>query len=88
MDNEKTIAEINDVIGKIEAGMEPGCEIGARDKMTLKGLLKTANIDKKIKFFPCKRENSGKILSHFVKVKGVPQSKYSMNAQPGIFLLY
>lgn len=88
MDNEKTIAEINDVIAKVEAGLEPGCEIGARDKMTLKGLLKTAKVDKKIKFFPCKRENSAKILTHFLKVKGIPQSKYSMNAQPGIFLLY
>ena len=88
MENEKTIAEINDVIANVEAGLESGCEIGARDKMTLKGLLKAANIDKKIKFFPCKRENSAKILSHFVKVKSVPQSKYSMNAQPGIFLLY
>ena len=88
MHNEKTIAEINEVIGKIEEALEPGCEIGARDKMTLKGLLKAAKTDKKIKFFPCKRENSGKILHHFVKVKGIPQSKYSMNAQPGIFLLH
>jgi hypothetical protein len=88
MDNEKTIAEINEVIEKIEAALEPGCEIGARDKMTLKGLLKAANINKKIKFFSCKRENSAKILTHFVKVKGIPQSKYSMNAQPGIFLLH
>ena len=88
MDNERTIAGINEVIGKIETALEPGCEIGARDKVTLKGLLKAAKIDRKIKFFPCKREDSGKILNYFVKVKGIPQSKYSMNAQPGIFLLH
>ena len=88
MDNEKTVAEINEVIGKVEAALEPGCEIGARDKMTLKGLLKAGKVEKKIKFFPCKRENSAKIVWHFVKVKNIPQSKYSMNTQPGIFILY
>jgi hypothetical protein len=88
MDNEKSIAEINELIAKVDAALEPGCEIGARDKMTLKGLLKAANITKKTRFFPCKREDSAKIIHHFVKVKGVPQSKFSMNAQPNIFLLY
>lgn len=88
MDNEKTIAEINEVIAKVEAGLEPKCEIGARDKMTLKGLLKAGDSNKKIKFFPCKRENSAKIIHHFVKIKGIPQSRFSMNAQPGIFILY
>ena len=88
MDNEKSIAEINDVIAKVEAALEPGCEIGARDKMTLKGLLKTANVTKKTKFFPCKRESSAKILTHFVKTKGIPQSRFSMNSQPNIFILY
>ena len=88
MDNEKSIAEINEVIAKVEEALEPKCEIGARDKMTLKGLVKAANIKKKAKFFPCKRENSAKIIHHFVKVKGIPQSRFSMNAQPNIFLLY
>ncbi|MEX1241774.1 MAG: hypothetical protein WEB30_18775 [Cyclobacteriaceae bacterium] len=87
MDNEKTIAEINEVIAKVEAGLEPNCEVGARDKMTIKGLLRASNIDKNIKFFPCKRENSAKIVHHFVKVKGIPQSRFSINAQPGIFIL-
>ena len=88
MDNEKTIAEINEVIAKVEAELKPGCEIGARDKATLKSLLKASKIDKESKFFPCKREQSGKILSHFVKTRNIPQSKFSMNSQPHIFLLY
>jgi len=88
MENEKSIAEINELIEKIEQGLEPNCEIGARDKMTLKGLLKASKSDKKAKFFRCKRENSAKVITHFVKVKGIPQSKYSMNAQPDVFILY
>lgn len=87
MDNEKSIAEINDVIAKVEAELKPGCEIGARDKATLKNLLKAAKISEEPKFFPCKREQSAKILTHFVKTKGVAQSRFSMNAQPCIFLL-
>lgn len=88
MDNEKDIAEINEVIGKIEPALEPACEIGARDKATLRGLLKATDSRKNLKYFPCKRENSAKIVSHFVKVKGIPQSRFSMNSQPGIFILY
>lgn len=88
MENEKSIAEINEIIAKVEAELKPGCEIGARDKTTLKALLKTAKIEKKSKFFPCKREHAGKIVSHFVKMKNIPQSRFSMNSQPYIFLLY
>jgi hypothetical protein len=86
--NEKEIADINKVIAEIEEALEPKCEIGARDKSTLKVLLKTANVSKKTKFFNCKRESSAKILNHFVKVKGIPQSRYSANAQPNIFIIY
>ena len=87
MDNEKSITEINELIAKIEAELKPGCEIGARDKTTLKSLLKAAKDNREPKFFPCQREHSSKILSHFVKTKNVPQSRFSMNAQPHIFLL-
>lgn len=87
MNKENSIAEINELISQIEAALEPNCEIGARDKMTLKSLLKASNNNKKLKFFSCKRENSGKIINHFVKSKGIPQSKFSMNAQPNIFIL-
>ena len=88
MDNEKSIAEINELITKIEAELKPGCEIGARDKATLKGLLKAANVKKEPKFFSCQREHSARILSHFVKTKNVAQSRFSMNSQPHIFLLF
>lgn len=88
MDNEKSVAEINEVIAKVEAELKPGCEIGAREKVTLRTLLKAAKINKESKFFPCKREHSAKIISHFVKTKNIPQSKFSMNAQPYIFLVY
>jgi len=88
MDDAKAIAEINDVISKIEAELKPGCEIGAREKSTLKTLLKAANIGKETKFFPCRREHSSKIVNHFTRAKGVPQSRFSMNAQPSIFIIY
>ena len=87
MENEKTIAEINEVIAKVEAEIKPGCEIGARDKTTLKTLLKNAGIDKATKFDACKREHSSQVLAHFVKTKGIPQSRFSMNAQPHIFII-
>lgn len=88
MDNEKSIAEINEVITKVEPELKAGCEIGARDKVTLRNLLKAAKTANEVKFFPCKREHSAKILNHFVKVKGIQQSRFSLNAQPFIFILY
>jgi hypothetical protein len=88
MANEKSIGEINELISKIEAALEPNAEIGARDKTTLRALLKAGNINRKAKFFTCKRENSARVLSYFVKEKGIPQSKFSMNAQPDIFIVY
>ena len=88
MENEKTIAEINEVIAQIDASLKPGCEIGARDKATLKSLLKTAKINREVKFFPCQREHSAKIVAHFVKEKKVAQSRFNSNAQPQIFLLF
>lgn len=86
--NEKEIAEVNKVIAEIEAALEPNCEIGARDKSTVKNLMKNSNLNKKTKFFNCRREISAKILHHFVKGKGLPQSKFSTNAQPNIFIIY
>jgi hypothetical protein len=88
MNNENSVTEINDLIKEIEAALEPNCEIGARDKVTLRALLKTSKNAKKTKFFPCRRENSAKVVSHFVKTKNIPQSKFSMKAQEFIFLLY
>lgn len=88
MENEKTIKEINALIARIEPELENDCEIGARDNATLKILLRNSKIDKKLKYFPCKRENAANVVTHFVKVKGIRQSRFSMNAQPGIFILY
>jgi hypothetical protein len=88
MANDKSIVEINELIAEIEAELKPKCEIGARDKMTLKTLLRASKDTRKTKFFTCQRENSAKIITHFVKEKGIPQSKFSMNAQPAIFILY
>ena len=88
MDNEKSIAEINEVIAQIEAELQPGCEIGARDKTTLKSLLRAAKITREVKFFPCQREYSSKIVAHFVKQKKIPQSRFNSNAQPHIFLMF
>ena len=88
MENEKAIAEINEVIAKVEGELKPGCEIGARDKTTLKTLLKAAKVNKEAKFFPCQREHSSRILAHFVKTKNVAQSRFSINAQPHIFILF
>lgn len=87
MDKGKSVVEINQVIAKIEAELKEGCEVGARDKATLKSLLKTAGINKEAKFFACQREHSARIVSYFVKEKKIPQSRFSMNAQPNIFLL-
>lgn len=86
--NEKSIREINDVIARVEAALEPACEIGARDRATLRTLLKAGKEQKKVKFFSCQRENSAKVVHYFVREKGIPQSRFSMNAQPDIFLLY
>lgn len=88
MENEKSVAEMNEVIARVEKDLKPDCEIGARDRVTLKNLLKAAKVDKEVKFFPCKREHSSKILNHFVRVKGMAQSRFSMNAQPFIFIIF
>lgn len=86
--NEKSIREINDVIARVEAALESKCEIGARDRVTLRSLLKAKKEEKKVKFFSCQRENSAKVIHYFVREKGIPQSRFSMNAQPDIFILY
>lgn len=86
--NEKSVREINDVIARVEAALEPKCEIGARDRATLRNLLKAGKEEKKAKFFSCQRENSAKVIHYFVKEKGIPQSRFNMNAQPDIFILY
>jgi len=82
----KSITEINDLIKQIEKVLEPDCEIGARDRETLRALLKASNMEKKTKFFACRREDSNEIVTHFTKTKGIAKSKFSLNAQPFVFV--
>lgn len=86
MNQGKSITEINDLIKQIEKVLEPNCEIGARDRETLRALLKASNVEKKTKFFPCRRENSNDVVAHFIKEKGITKSKFSLNAQAFIFI--
>lgn len=88
MNKDQSIEEINNVIKEVEKSLEPNCEIGARDKVTLTKLLSASGTAKKIKFFKCKREQSAKIVSFFVKQKGIPQNKFSSNVQEYVYLLY
>jgi hypothetical protein len=88
MNNESSFKEINDVIKTIEGALQPGCEIGARDNVTLTKLLRASNPEKKVKFFKCKREHSENIIKHFVKEKGITKNKFSVSAQPSIYILF
>lgn len=81
------IEEINAVISAIEAKLDPKDEIGARDRVILRGLLQANKISKVPRFFGCKREYSETIVGYFVKEKGLTRNKFSMNAQPFIFLI-
>ena len=90
--NEHQVKEINTVISNINTALEKmkskKCEIGARDKATLKSLLTANKIDPaKATFFKCKREFSDTILSHFITEKELTKSKFSMNTQEYVFLL-
>ncbi len=84
----KSIIEINEVIQQVEKALVAGCEIGARDRETLRALLKASGVEKKTKFFACRRENSNDVVTHFVKTKGLTKSKFSLNAQAYIFIAY
>lgn len=85
--SEKQVEEINEIIATISKELKPQHEVGARDRKILSGLLTTNKIDKSPKFFPCKREYSEAIVSHFVKEKNHTRNKYSMNAQSFIYIL-
>jgi hypothetical protein len=84
---QKQVEEINALIEQIEKEIKPNCEIGAREKAILRTILKTNKVDKIIKFFPCKREYSDTIVSHFVNEKGVTKNKFSSMGQAFVFLL-
>jgi hypothetical protein len=88
MSKDQSVEVINEVIAKIEKALVAGCEIGAGDRGTLASVLKANKVTKKTKFFDCQRDHSAKIVDHFVKTKGIPQSKFNMKAQASVFLLY
>ena len=85
--SEKQIEEINEIIATIAKEIKTNHEIGARDRKILNGLLANNKIEKSPKFFPCKREYSEPIVSHFVKEKNHKRNKFSMNAQSFIYIL-
>jgi hypothetical protein len=88
MNNKPSVKEINEIIKTIEGALQPGCEIGARDHATLTKLLRSNNIEKKVKFFECRREHSENIVKHFVKEKGITKNKFSISSQPSIYILF
>jgi hypothetical protein len=85
--NAHQIKEINELIAEIDKSIKPKSEIGAHDKPALNALLKTQNLKKKATFFPCKREYSETIVTHFVKEKGVIKNRFHKNNQAYIFIL-
>lgn len=84
----ESVAEINELIQEIEKHIKPDCEIGSRERATLSTLLKANKVEQKAKYFACRREDSNKILTYFLKEKGLKQNKFSSNNQPHIYLLY
>jgi|GEM_PF-633031 len=88
MNNPQEVKEMNEVISQIQKVLQPDAEIGIQDKTTLNHLLHTNRIDKKVKFFPCKRHLSEKVVKHFVHVKGVLRNKFSSNMKEFIYVIY
>lgn len=81
------ITEINTIIAEIEKSIKPKCEIGARDKVILTGLLKSSPSKRVPQFFKCRREYSEAIVNFFVKEKGVAKSRFHMKNQEAVFVL-
>jgi hypothetical protein len=91
--NEHQVKEINTIITSINDALEKSknkkCQIGSRDKVTLQMLLKANKIEpKNTAFFKCKRDYCDTIVSYFINEKGLSKSKFSMNAQENIFLVF
>ena len=90
--NEKQVSEINLVISNIDKAVKKNgkkkYEVGSRDKSILLSLLKASKIETKRLFFPCKREYSEVIVSHFVNEKGFTRNKFSANSQENVYLIF
>jgi hypothetical protein len=90
--NEKEVKEINDVIAEIQKAIDKAkskkCLIGARDKATVKSLLKSdGRTEANVSFFKCSRPHAEAILQHFIG-KGLQKDKFSMNVQEYIYLIH
>lgn len=87
LNSPQQVKEINALIEQIDKALKPGMEIGAQSKTILPSLLTANKIDKKARFFSCKREYSDTVVNHFVTEKKLSKSKFHRNAQDSIFLL-
>lgn len=87
LNSPQQVKEINVLIEQIDKALKPGMEIGAQSKTILPSLLTANKIDKKARFFSCKREYSDTVVNHFVTEKKLTKSKFHRNAQDSIFLL-
>lgn len=90
--NEKEVKEINAIISDIQKAIDtmksPNCRIGAGDKVTVLALLKANSIPTTTaKFFKCKTQHSGTIVSHFVVDKGIKRSRFSMNLKQYVYIV-
>ena len=85
--NVQQIKEINDAIEEISKSVQPKCEIGAHDKVSVAPLLKAQKPPREVLYFKCKREYSDAIVAHFVKEKGAVKNRFHKNNQSSIFIL-
>ena len=85
--NIKQVKEINDLISEIAKALTPQSEIGAHDKASLSAVLKAQQVTKEITFFKCRREYTEAVITHFVKEKEVPKSRYHKVNQATIFVI-
>jgi hypothetical protein len=88
MNNPHEVREMNSVIADIQKALQPNAEIGIQDRATLGRLLEANGVERKVKFFPCKRHLADKVLKHFVKEKGIVQNKFSSNMKEFIYIIY
>ena len=85
--NAKEVNEINEIIAEVAKAVKPKSEIGARDKVTLNGLLATNKIEKTPTFFKCRKEYSEAIVNHFVREKKTVRNKFHMPSQGYVFVI-
>lgn len=85
--NAKEVNEINAIIAEVAKVVKSKSEIGARDKVTLNGLLATNKVDKSPVFFKCRKEYSEAIVNHFVREKNIARNKFHMATQGYVYVI-